>query len=864
MQMQLTLHINGETRPVAADPDRTLLSVLRDDLGLTGTKYGCGDGKCGACTLLVDRQPVQACSITVGAAAGSQITTVEGLARDGRLHPVQAAFVQAGAFQCGYCTPGMIMSTVALLETHPHPSPAEITHFLQDNLCRCGSYQRILAAVQDAATQLQARSGGTMDAGPATDAPPTPVLPEWPDEGIFVAYPDPDVAVDVYGAETVPPPPETRPLSAIGPWVHLAADGAITVYVGKVEVGQNIRTALAQMVAEELRVPVEAVQVIMADTGRVPYDVGTFGSRSTPITGPQVWRVGATARETLLELAAATWRVERDELTLADGAVRHPATGRSATFADLARDRQIVRIAGDDAPVTPPAEWTVAGQSAPKQDGQAFVTGRHRFASDTTLPEVLHGKMLRPPAFGATLASIDISAAADMEGVTVVQDGDFVGVTAADEYTATQAVEAIRTRWRIPLQVSQGELFEYLKMTPLEADGRRGPYVNVIGEGRAALANAQQTWQQRYTVDYIAHVPLEPRAALAHWAGDDLTVWTGSQRPFGIRAELATAFGLPQTRVRVNVPDTGSGYGGKHAGDAAIEAARLARAVGKPVKVVWTRQEEFTWAYFRPAGLIEVAAGADADGHITALEFHNYNSGAAGIDTLYTIPNQHIEYHPADSPLRQGAYRSLSTTANTFARESLVDEIAHALGLDPLAIRLLNLQDARMKAVLAAAATAFGWGERTPAADHGFGIAGGFDKGSYVAACAEVYVNPANGQPKVVRVVEAFDCGAVVNPDNLRSQIEGAVMQGLGGALFESIKFANGRILNPSFAGYRVPRFGDLPVIETVLLDSRETPSVGAGETPIIAIAPAIGNAIFHATGVRLRSLPLAPHGVPR
>jgi len=872
MQMQLTLQINGVSHRIDADPDRTLLSVLRDDLGLTGTKYGCGDGKCGACTLLVDRQPVQACSITVGAAAGSRITTVEGLAQAhpegsrlwARLHPVQAAFVKAGAFQCGYCTPGMIMSTVALLEAYPNPSTAEITHFLQDNICRCGSYQRILAAVQDAAAQLQTRDAGTMEADPLPDASPTAVAPELPDEGIFVAYPDPDVAVAVYGEEAVPPPPETRPLPAIGPWVHIAADGAIAVHVGKAEVGQNIRTSLAQIVAEELRVPVEAVQVVMADTARVPYDAGTFGSRTTPVTGPQLWRVGATAREALLDLAAATWRVARDGLTIAGGVVRHAETGRSATFVELARDRQIVRIAGDDAPITPAETWTVAGQSAPKHDGQSFVTGRHRFASDTALPDVLHGKMLRPPAFGATLVSIDTSAAADTEGVTVVQEGDFVGVTAADEFTATRAVEAIRARWRIPLQVSQGELFDYLKMTPLEADGRRGPYVNETGSVREALADAHQTWQQRYTVDYIAHVPLEPRASLAHWTGDDLTVWTGTQRPFGVRAELAAVFGLAESQVRVIVPDTGAGYGGKHAADAALEASRLARAVGKPVKVVWTRQEEFTWAYFRPAGLIELEAGVDQDGHITALEFHNYNSGAAGIDTLYTIPNQHIEYHPADSPLRQGAYRSLSATANHFARESLVDEMAHALGLDPLAMRLLNLADERMKAVLEAAAEAFGWGRRVPADDHGFGIAGGFDKGSYVAACAEVYVNPANGQPRVVRVVEAFDCGAVINPDNLRSQIEGAIVQGLGGALFESIKFANGRILNPSFAGYRVPRFGDLPVIETVLLDRKEIPSAGAGETPIIAIAPAIGNAIFQATGVRLRSLPLAPHGVPR
>jgi nicotinate dehydrogenase subunit B len=472
----------------------------------------------------------------------------------------------------------------------------------------------------------------------------------------------------------------------------------------------------------------------------------------------------------------------------------------------------------------------------------------------------LIGKVLRPPAFQATLESLDASTAEEIEGVIVVRDGDFVGAVASDELTAARAVDALRARWRTTLQVSQPELFDYLKATPVEGDGRRTPTISAAGDVNAGLAAAHLSLEGRYTVDYIAHAPLEPRAALAHWQDDHLTVWTGSQRPFGVRAELCAVFGLPESQVRVIVPDTGAGYGGKHAGDAAIEAARLAKAAGKPVKVAWTRQEEFTWAYFRPAGLMEVRGGADAEGRLTALEFHNYNSGTAGIETLYEIPNWHIEYHPTDSPLRQGAYRALSTTANHFARESFMDELAHGLGLDPLEFRLRNLNDPRLRAVFEAAAAGFSWGKESPAPNHGYGIAGGYDKGSYVAVCVEVYVNPADRQPRVRRVVQAYECGALINPDNVRSQMEGALIMGLGGALFESIKFANGRILNPSFAGYRVPRFGDIPAIETILLDRKDLPSAGAGETPIIAIAPAIGNAIFEATGVRLRTMPLTLH----
>jgi isoquinoline 1-oxidoreductase len=330
-----------------------------------------------------------------------------------------------------------------------------------------------------------------------------------------------------------------------------------------------------------------------------------------------------------------------------------------------------------------------------------------------------------------------------------------------------------------------------------------------------------------------------------------------------VRGELAQAFGLPEQDVRVIVPDTGSACGGKHTGEAAIEAARLARAAGRPVKLVWTREEEFSWAYLRPAGVIDIASAARADGTITAWEYHNYNSGSAGIQTPYQITNQRIAYHPSQAPLRQGSYRALAATANHFARESHMDELAHALGHDPLAFRLQNLRDERLRAVFEAAAAAFGWGTSAPPPDRGYGIAGGTEKGSYVATCAEVAIERASGQVRVVRVVQACECGAIVNPAGLRNQVEGAIVQGLGGALFEAIDFADGRILNPRFSSYRVPRFADMPAIEVVLVNRPDLASAGAGETPIIGIAPAIGNAIFAATGIRLRAMPLVPNGLP-
>jgi isoquinoline 1-oxidoreductase len=310
------------------------------------------------------------------------------------------------------------------------------------------------------------------------------------------------------------------------------------------------------------------------------------------------------------------------------------------------------------------------------------------------------------------------------------------------------------------------------------------------------------------------------------------------------------------------MPDTGSAYGGKHTGETAIEAARLARAAKRPVKVLWTREEEFTWAYFRPAGVIEVASGIQADGSIIAWEFHNYNSGSAGIRSFYEIPNQRIVFHPVNSPLRQGSYRALAATANHFARESYMDELAHVLKMDPLEFRLKNLKNERLRAVFQAAAEKFGWGKRKPAPGNGFGMGGGYEKLGNIATFAEINVDRRSGIVKVVRVVSAFECGAVVNPDNLRNQIEGANVQGLGGALFEAIQFENGKVLNGRMSRYRVPRFSDLPAVETVLLDRKDLPSAGAGECPMVGLAPAIANAIFDATGVRLRSLPLVPNGL--
>ncbi|HTT32285.1 MAG TPA: molybdopterin cofactor-binding domain-containing protein, partial [Methylomirabilota bacterium] len=548
-------------------------------------------------------------------------------------------------------------------------------------------------------------------------------------------------------------------------WLHIGENGMVTGFTGKAEMGQNIRTSVSQTLADELRVPFESVRLVMADTMLTPFDAGTFGSRTTPTMTPQFRRVAEAARNLLIGIAAKEWKVAPEGLIAGDAKVTDPASKRSLSYAELARGKALAQSLPADDPITPATDWKIAGKPISKVDGRAFITGRHQYTTDMRLDGMLYGKVLRPPSFGATLTSYDDTAAKALPSVVVVRDGDFVGVTAPSAHEAKNALDAIHAQWKEVPQVSDKEIFSYLKKNAEPMSNER--FRKQKGSVEEGLSAAAHRLDATYTVAYIAHAPLEPRAAVAEWIDGKLTVWTGTQRPFANRDELADIFHIPESNVRVIVPDTGSAYGGKHTSDAAIEAARLARAAAKPVKVVWTREEEFTWAYFRPAGVIEVKSGIDRDGKLTAWEFHNYHSGMSAIETPYVVANQHTEYHQVPLVLRSGSYRGLAATANHFARETHMDALARVAQLDPLEFRVKNLSDVRMRAVLEAAAKSFGWPRKKTQEGQGFGIACGYEKGSYVATCVEVAVDKPSDAVRVVRVVEAFECGAIVNPDGL-------------------------------------------------------------------------------------------------
>jgi nicotinate dehydrogenase subunit B len=841
------LNVNGETRNVDAKPERSLLHVLREEMELLAAKPGCGEGACGACTVLLDGHPVRSCVRPIDQIGAGEVTTLEGLRDDAICRAVSDAFIEIGAFQCGFCTPGMIVAASALLREKRDPSDEDIVAALDGNVCRCGTYPRISRAVHQAAEWIGTDRSSRDPEAPArsdADSPSAdskfaaPAKTPWD-----LAAPEDRDYFDRLGdgLVVVLPTDEAARVNEVrggawstdgGAWLHVNPGRRVTAFTGKVDIGQDNATALALLVAEELGVPVESVELVMGDTDFCPTDIGTFGSRSTEDAGGVLRAAAATARDWL-----------SDQTT------------------ELTGKRAIVFAKGD-VPTRDPRRWHTAGRPARRMSAARIVAGSTRYGSDLSLPGMLHGRVLRPPAWGAELVSVDLSAARAMSGVVALHEGDFVAVAAPDPLAAERALDAIHAKWREGSPPpSEAQLEEFLRAHPVEEEGWEGAFHHQSGDVEAALASSAISRSATYTTAYIAHVPLESRVAVAEWQDDRMTVWTGTQRPFGVRQEVADVLGIAEEQVRVIVPPTGSGYGGKHSAEAAVEAARLARASGRPVKVRWSRAEEFAWAYFRPAAVIDVRAGLDATGRLSAWQFRNINSGPFAIRTPYEVPNQRLEYQPADSPLRQGSYRGLAATANTFARESHMDELADAVGADPLEFRLRNLRDDRLAAVLRAAADGCGWRRTNSRAGWGMGIACSAEKGGRIATCVELDATDQNAI-RLARIVTAFECGAIVDPDNLRNQVEGATVMGLGGALFEALHFADGRPANGSLSAYRVPRFSDIPRIEVVLIDRPDQPSAGAGETPIIAIAPAIANAIFAATGRRIRSMPLSPAAV--
>jgi isoquinoline 1-oxidoreductase len=609
-----------------------------------------------------------------------------------------------------------------------------------------------------------------------------------------------------------------RPI--LGARFEFAPDGSVTLLTGKCELGQGARTLLAQCVAEELRLPISRVRVVMADTGRVPDDGGTFASLTTPLAVPAVRQAAAAARDAL------------------------------RTMQPLEAARREVPL---EVELTPPAQWKVLGAAVPNLNGRDIVTGAQLYAGDLERPGALHGRMLRPDSYYGELTALDDSAAAKVPGVRILREGNVAGLVSPDPDALDRALSLLKPEWKSRDLIAPPALYDHFRKTGIEPESNnnsRYPPLLTKGSVATALDSAARRHQASYTLPAIAHAPIEPRAAIASWDDQGLTVRSCGQVPFGVRKQIAAAFKIPETRVRVIFSDTGSAFGGKHGPEVLIEAAALSKAAGQPVRVAWSREEEFTRSYCRPPGVIDVRSALDADNRIAAWDFRNYNSGAASLAVPYDIPHYRCAHYRAECPLRLGPYRSLAAVANTFARETHIDELAALAATDPVDFRLRNTANPRLRDAIERAAARFGWGKRKAAQ----GMACNIEKGAHLALFVELEL--AAKRVRLLRMVAAFDCGAILNPDGLRNQVTGAIIMGIGGALFEELRYDRRRILNPSFSAYRVPRFSDVPPLEVILIDRREETPAGAGESPITVTAPAIGAALFQATTRRLRALP--------
>jgi nicotinate dehydrogenase subunit B len=669
------------------------------------------------------------------------------------------------------------------------------------------------------------------------------------------------------------PAQERRPRSAaelpdnFNAFLSIQADGRIKLFTGKIEMGQGIVTSLAQMLAEELDVALETIDMVMGDTDLCPFDNGTFGSLSTRFFGNPMRQAAAEAKGVLLEMAALRLGVPAGQLTANGGTIVDTKnTGHRVTYAELVQGKNIEKRLSPRPPVKSAAALSVIGKSPVRTDGIEKVTGKALYAGDIRLPGMVYARILRPPAHGARLKDVDVSPVKGIPEAQVVREGDFIAVLHAQPEVAEKALSLISAQWEVPRDGRNPDTIHdhLLKMAP------EGDIISQGGDMRAGEKEADTVHEGTYYDHYMAHAPIEPHTATVKIEGRRVTVWPSSQRPFGAKEEVARALSLPADQVHVVMPFVGGGFGGKSANRQVVEAARLAILSGRPVQVQWSRAEEFFYDTFRPAAVVKIRSGTDRHGKVLFWEYDAYFCGPRAAEQFYAIPHHREVSHATNSgipgahPFGTGPWRAPGANINSFARESQVDTMAAKAGADPLEFRLRHLDDPRLSRVLRAAAEKFGWKSRPSPSGRGQGIACGVDAGACVATIAEVEVDKESGKVQVKRMVHAQDMGLVINPEGARMQIEGGLTMGLGYALTEEVRFDGGRILDTNFDTYEIPRFSWLPRIDTILIDNPDGGAQGGGEPPIICVGAAIGNAIFDRSGARLTDLPMSPERVKK
>lgn len=679
--------------------------------------------------------------------------------------------------------------------------------------------------------------------------------------GIFIFF-QPWNILDI-----IPEPlPQARSLSKdYNAFLHIAGDGTVTCYTGKIEMGQGIITSLPVMMADELNVPLDKVKIVMGDTDLCPWDGGTFGSQTTQNFAMSMRAAAAEAKGVLFEMASAQLGVPVTQLEAKDGVItdiKNPET--KVTYSQLSKGQKLEKFLDVKPSIEDNTKFTLVGKSYKHSDGYVKVTGQAKYTGDQKLPGMLFARVLRPPSLSVKLISADVSGAEKIDGVKVIRDGDFIAVVSESRDRADEAIVKIKAEYSADeLNINDNTIFEQI----LKSD-TTPRVVRTAGDLATGRQESVKLFESEYHDGFLAHATIETHTALANFEGGKLTVWASTQTPFPLQDRLVRDLAMTRETVRVITPFVGGGFGGKSAIEQAVEASKLAKITGKPVMVVWTREEEFIYDAFHTAGVVKVNSGIDSNGKIKFWDYHVYYSGNRGSDTIYDVPNATTTSYSLTRnarpvhPFATGPWRAPNANTNTFARECQIDIMASAAGIDPLEFRLKNLKDEKMIACLKAVADKFGYVAGKSPGGRGIGVACGTDAGTWVAHMAEVKVDKNTGKVRVIRIACAQDMGLCVNPEGALIQMEGCLTMGLGYTLSEEVKFEGGKIQSLGFDSYEIPKFSWLPRLDCIILDRKDKPPKGGGEPAIVAVGAVIASAIYDATGARLFRTPMTPERV--
>jgi nicotinate dehydrogenase subunit B len=700
-------------------------------------------------------------------------------------------------------------------------------------------------------------------------------------------------------------------------YIAVNADGTVSAFFGKMDMGQGVFVAIGQMVAEELDVPFKAVKVIMGDTATSVNQGGASGSTGIQLGGKQMRVAAAEARRVLVEMAAQKLGLPAEELAVTDGVVHGKNdAAKKASYAELIGGRYFnvqldwnkemgnALYAPGKAKPKDPKDYKIVGQPIKREDIAPKVYAQEDFCTDVKVPGMVHGRMIRPAIAGAVPVKVDDSSIKDIPGAKVVWEKGFLGVVADKEWDAIKASQQLKVEWSDakPPFPADAAIYDHIRRAPVrkrEIGGKEAGNVDEAFKTAARVIEAEYEWP------FQSHACMGPACALVEIKDGNVTCWTGSQKPHFVRNGIALTLGIPAENVRsIWVVGPGS-YGRSDADDAAMDAAVMAKAVGKPVRVQYTRDQATGWDPKGPASIHRARAAIDASGKVIAYEFTSKGfsridvntNGGAPWDTLagqfrdvalksgdgfgvpaesYEFANKRLAWETVPplldrgSPLRSAHLRDPVGPQIHFASESFIDELAAALNLDPIEFRLRHVKDARDIAVIKAAAEKSGWQSRpSPRKDQtgnkvsGRGIAYAQRNGTRVAIVAEVDIDRAAGKIQARKFTVAHDCGQVINPDGLKHTVEGNIVQGVSRTLWEEVKFDSKNVTTVDWMTYPILDITETPeTIDVVIINRPEVASSGAGEPSMRPLSAAIANAIFDATGVRIRRVPFSPDRV--